>query len=526
MDASLSAMISSMQAMSAGSQAAPLNTAAGGTEGGESFGGILGGMMNVSAAETVTAQMIPQKAEEDAPADVIMSPQTENTLKNFISMYLAAKKDGSFVNADGSEMTAEQILEGLTESFGSLGSGQITKLASFSAEMETALFGGSDNDDKKDSAGDVLAGLITNIDMERFKLSLEEEDESVKSMYAAFSSVIITNDTSDVQFTLSPETEQLIADIKNAEESVITELSEDLKSVLEAYMSDMSDKDAQTVKSFMNELENAQDKLSAMTEELDLQVVSYKENNGSGNSADNRPADDLREMFGFARHIKTADAEKDIPRIELSFGTENTGNTENTAQAADAQAAELAAADMQKVQAEADPVQVFGSEKAAAENISTQTAEQIMDKLMGRIDADGTKELVFKLDPDGLGQIAVKLIKDTDGNVSVTLAAQNDSVAELLSKNTDALTSMLSEKGSNVSTVNVVTAAEAGQYLDFDMNGGQNMFFANGTQQRNGRRGGFSLSEDGEDDAVTEIVGTDTAVNDYIQREAMLWTTA
>ncbi|MBQ8568080.1 MAG: flagellar hook-length control protein FliK [Oscillospiraceae bacterium] len=521
MDASLSAMISNMQAMAAGNAAAPVNTAAQGTaaEGGESFGGILGGMMNVSAAEVVTAQAIPEKAEEEAAADMIMSPQTENALKNFISMYLAAKKDGSFVNADGTEMTAEQILEGLTESFGSLGSGEITKLASFSMEMETALFGGSKNDDEKDSAGDVLAGLITNIDMERFKLSLEEENDSVKSMYAAFSSVIITNDTSDVQFTLSPETEQLIADIRNAEETVITELSEDLKNTLEAIMADMPEEDAQTVRSFMNELENAQDKLSDMPDTSEVQVVSVKESgaeNAEGQTAEN----DLRDMFGFGRFVRQTDTEKAVPKIDLSLGTDNASQT------VDANAADAAAAELQNVPVETDPVTVFGSEENAADNICRQTTEQIMDKLMGRINENGTKELVFRLDPEGLGQIAVKLTKDTDGNLSVTLAAQNDSVAELLTKNTDSLSSMLTDKGSNVTSVNVVNAAEAGQYLDFDMNGGQNMFFANGTQQRNGRRGGFSLSSEGEEDNIAEISGIETAADDYIAKEAMLWTTA
>lgn len=524
MDASLSAMISNMQAMAAGNAAAPVNTAAQGTaaEGGESFGGILGGMMNVSAAEVVTAQAVPEKAEEEAAADMLMSPQTENALKNFISMYLAAKKDGSFVNADGTEMTAEQILEGLTESFGSLGSGEITKLASFSMEMETALFGGSKNDDEKDSAGDVLAGLITNIDMERFRLSLEEENDSVKSMYAAFSSVIITNDTSDVQFTLSPETEQLIADIRNAEETVITELSEELKNTLEAIMADMPEEDAQTVRSFMNELENAQDKLSDMPEASGVQVVSVKES-GAENAEGQTAGNDLRDMFGFGRFVRQTDTGKAVPKIELSFGAENTSDA---SQAVDANAADAAAAELQNVPVENDPVTVFGSEENAADNICRQTTEQIMDKLMGRINDNGTKELVFRLDPEGLGQIAVKLTKDTDGNLSVTLAAQNDSVAELLTKNTDALSSMLNDKGSNVTSVNVVNAAEAGQYLDFDMNGGQNMFFANGTQQRNGRRGGFSLSAEGEDDNIAEISGIDTAADDYIAKEAMLWTTA
>lgn len=154
------------------------------------------------------------------------------------------------------------------------------------------------------------------------------------------------------------------------------------------------------------------------------------------------------------------------------------------------------------------------------------TVEQILARLEETNIREGsTREIVVKLTPETLGEITVRIAKDVTGAVEITLAAQNRDVAELISSRASELAQSLSDKGTAVSSVNVVDPAQSGQNLAFDMSGGQNSF--NFRQQDlgyhfDGRRN-FSADDDG-DGTVEAVSAADSTDNNiFVSKEAKLW---
>ncbi|MBQ4311732.1 MAG: hypothetical protein II773_09085, partial [Oscillospiraceae bacterium] len=85
------------------------------------------------------------------------------------------------------------------------------------------------------------------------------------------------------------------------------------------------------------------------------------------------------------------------------------------------------------------------------------------------------------------------------------------------------LVQMLSQRNESEVSVNVVDPTSAGQYLEFDMNGG--MYGHSGERASGGRRSGARFSLD--DDEEEEISGVSAVSSEQnIPKEAKLWTTA
>lgn len=155
------------------------------------------------------------------------------------------------------------------------------------------------------------------------------------------------------------------------------------------------------------------------------------------------------------------------------------------------------------------------------------TVEQLLAKLEENgFNGSGTRELVVKLTPETLGEITVRIAKDVTGAVEITLAAQNRDVSELISSRASELAQSLADKGTAVSSVNVVDPAQSGQNLAFDMSGGQNAF--NFRQQDLGyhfdgsRR--FSEEDDDGDGTVEAVSAADSIDNNiFVSKEAKLW---
>ena len=122
-----------------------------------------------------------------------------------------------------------------------------------------------------------------------------------------------------------------------------------------------------------------------------------------------------------------------------------------------------------------------------------------------------------------LGEITVKIEKAADGAVSITFAAQNRDVNELIADRSAQLAQALSDKGTQVSSINVVEPAQSGQNLAFDMSGGQNAFsFRQQGMGEHHRTGSIGNDSEEEDELTVGGISQDTDA-DYIAKEAKLW---
>lgn len=155
------------------------------------------------------------------------------------------------------------------------------------------------------------------------------------------------------------------------------------------------------------------------------------------------------------------------------------------------------------------------------------TVEQLLAKLEeNSFNGSGTRELVVKLTPETLGEITVRIAKDVTGAVEITLAAQNRDVSELISSRASELAQSLADKGTAVSSVNVVDPAQAGQNMAFDMSGGQNAFNFRQQDLRFNFDGSRRFSEEDDDgDGTVEAVSAADSIdsNIFVSKEAKLW---
>lgn len=219
---------------------------------------------------------------------------------------------------------------------------------------------------------------------------------------------------------------------------------------------------------------------------------------------------------------------EDAPRV-VSETAETLSEKENTSgldgNREDSIAPEfVAAADKTLPANEADiPAE---TEKSVPED-RYNTVEQLLAKIEeNSFSGSGTRELVVKLTPETLGEITVRIAKDVTGAVEITLAAQNRDVSELISSRASELAQSLSDKGTAVSSVNVVDPAQAGQNMAFDMSGGQNAFNFRQQDLRfnfDGNRR-FSAEDDDADGTVEAVSAADSIdSNIFVSKEAILW---
>lgn len=502
---SLSMVIGNLKAMAGGMPDA--SSAMGDVQAqGASFGDILGGFMSAGkadAAEEIIPDVQPEVKEE--AEETLLSPQAENALKNLIAGY--------FKSVSGDNVSEEDIVNKLTEMLKKLDGGTFSELAAFSAEIQTSLFG--DGSDGEKSPKDVLSELFEKYLPEKEEKT-EETDNIVlgayASAYAALAAAVVEAPAADTAVTennvgaveAAAETEITAAQAKDmiasADDSSAEMFVQTFSQAVEAVLSEkMADGETEQNE---NSPENGE-------QHQDMQVVIEKPES----TADTHPAKELAERFSYARPVISEKSEADIPRIKLdnddvsadmiSAMTRNTA-AENTADIPEAE------------------VPVFSSEEEAAENVNFQTAEQILDRITQTSNGD-THEIIVRLNPRSLGQIAVKITKSAEGAVDISMAAQSGDVARLLDVHKGELAQLLADKGSEVNTVNVVNPSEAGHYLGFEMNGGQNPFlFGGGAQSRHGSGVVGSSEEEDTDDGIEAV----SAEKIYISQEARLWTTA
>ena len=502
---SLSMVIGNLKAMAGGMPDA--SSAMGDVQAqGASFGDILGGFMSAGkadAAEEIIPDVQPEVKEE--AEETLLSPQAENALKNLIAGY--------FKSISGDDVSEEDIVNKLTEMLKKLDGGTFSELAAFSAEIQTSLFG--DGSDGEKSPKDVLSELFEKYLPEKEEKT-EETDNIIlgayASAYAALAAAVVEAPAADTAVTennvgaveAAAETEITAAQAKDmiasADDSSAEMFVQTFSQAVEAVQSEnMAD----------GETEQNENSPEKGEQHQDMQVVIEKPES----TADTHPAKELAERFSYARPVISEKSEADIPRIKLdnddvsadmiSAMTRNTA-AENTADIPEAE------------------VPVFSSEEEAAENVNFQTAEQILDRITQTSNGD-THEIIVRLNPRSLGQIAVKITKSTEGTVDISMAAQSGDVARLLDVHKGELAQLLADKGSEVNTVNVVNPSEAGHYLGFEMNGGQNPFlFGGGAQSRHGSGVVGNSEEEDTDDGIEAV----SAEKIYISQEARLWTTA
>ena len=504
---SLSMVIGNLKAMAGGMPDA--SSAMGDVQAqGASFGDILGGFMSAGkadAAEEIIPDVQPEVKEE--AEETLLSPQAENALKNLIAGY--------FKSVSGDDVSEEDIVSKLTEMMKKLDGGTFSELAAFSAEIQTSLFG--DGSDGEKSPKDVLSELFEKYLPEKEEEKTEETDNIIlgayASAYAALAAAVVEAPAAETAVTennvgaveAAAETEITAAQAKDmiasADDSSAEMFVQTFSQAVEAVQSEKT-ADGETEQN-ENSPENGE-------QHQDMQAVIEKPEN----TAEAHPAKELAERFSYARPVISEKSEADIPRIKLdsdddvsadmvSAMTRNTA-AENTADIPEAE------------------VPVFSSEEEAAENVNFQTAEQILDRITQTSNGD-THEIIVRLNPRSLGQIAVKITKSAEGAVDISMAAQSGDVARLLDVHKGELAQLLVDKGSEVNTVNVVNPSEAGHYLGFEMNGGQNPFlFGGGAQSRHGSGVVGSSEEEDTDDGIEAV----SAEKIYISQEARLWTTA
>ena len=522
-------------------------------DGGEgNFGSILGGMMNGGNAASADVTDAAAVAAETVPADgmtAVMSDASRNALTNLIAVYYKAAENGT---------DSEGIMTQWSELLGNLDGGVISDLAGFSAELETALFGGSRYDDGEEkSAADIFSGMLD--------VMSDDDDGKDKELTAAlaiagqsgFSFAELVN-----AFSAPVQTEEyFVTEAVGAAESAVT----DSKAILND-PSEMLKSAAETVKNADDSMAEGFSALLSeavkehMPERTEI-VTEVRTENTEAVIAKPDTAESLAANGRIVRRELDGTDNGEMPRIM----PENTDTAEKpealdqpVAAAEDAVPQEnKAAADTeisavkvteQEVTDEEKPVDDRIAAVAAAQtdtagsvrtvytgstdnteaaeqtgrSVNIQTAEQILAKLSDSPET-GEKRLTIKLDPHSLGEIEVNIVKSESGAVTVTLAAHNESTARLLGERSSELVQMLSQRNESEVSVNVVDPTSAGQYLEFDMNGG--MYGHSGERASGGRRSGARFSLD--DDEEEEISGVSAVSSEQnIPKEAKLWTTA
>lgn len=507
---SLSMVIGNLKAIMAGGMP-DVSSAMGDVQAqGVSFGDILGGFMNTGksmAADEIIPDVQPEVKEE--VEETLLSPQAENALKNLIAGY--------FKSVSGDDVSEEDIVNKLTEMLKKLDGGTFSELAAFSAEIQTSLFG--DGSDGEKSPKDVLSELFEKYLPEEKEEKTEETDNIILGAYAsAYAALAAAAAETPAAETAVTENNNVGAVEAAAETEITAAQAKDMIASADDSSAEMF------VQTFTQAVETVQSEKTADGEteqnenspengepQQEMQAVVEKPES----TAEAHPAKELAERFSYARPVISEKSEADIPRIKLDSDDEisagmvsaMTRNTaaENTADIPEADAP------------------VFSSEEEAAENVNFQTAEQILDRITQTSNGD-THEIIVKLNPRSLGQIAVKITKSAEGAVDISMAAQSGDVARLLDVHKGELAQLLADRGSEVNTVNVVNPSEAGHYLGFEMNGGQNPFlFGGGAQSRHGSGAiGGGSEEDDTDDGIEAV----SAEKIYISQEARLWTTA
>lgn len=494
-----------------------------GVSDGSSFKGILGGLMSTptdSAADISVAQVFsPEELSADSVTVEVMSESTETALKYLVGSYLqsAAKSADSektgntnlfdFLFTDSTDNEDTDYTDIWQTLFDSLTSADITQISNFSAELSTALFGGGKDDEK--SSGDVLAGLFENIDISRMKLKSDVKyDDTTLSALAAggmFSFVSFAD--------ISPENEteqqldtQLAALIGAADEETIGQLAEQLAQAISAVQAVNAE-----AESFAGEM------VTVRPENVEAASQTAPPEAQTADIGEDMTQNVTFISFASKRLVRAADisaedgaviesSERVLPKI----GTDELSD-------------EAAAAELGQHAGTAE-VQLPEETDSIPEETQFKTMEQIIARLEEQ--ADGfteSKELVIRLTPETLGEITVKIEKAADGAVSVTFAAQNRDVNELIADRSAQLAQALSDKGAEVSSINVVEPAQSGQNLAFDMSGGQNAFsFRQQGMGEHHRTNGMNLDSEEEDDlSIGEVSQTTEA--DYIAKEAKLW---
>ena len=522
-------------------------------DGGEgNFGSILGGMMNGGNAASADVTDAAAVAAETVPADgmtAVMSDASRNALTNLIAVYYKAAENGT---------DSEGIMTQWSELLGNLDGGVISDLAGFSAELETALFGGSRYDDGEEkSAADIFSGMLD--------VMSDDDDGKDKELTAAlaiagqsgFSFAELVN-----AFSAPVQTEEyFVTEAVGAAESAVTDskaILNDPSAMLKSAAETVKNADDSMAEGFSALLSEAVKE--HMPERTEI-VTEVRTENTEAVIAKPDTAESLAANGRIVRRELDGTDNGEMPRIM----PENTDTAEKpealdqpVAAAEDAVPQEnKAAADTeisavkvteQEVTDEEKPVDDRIAAVAAAQtdtagsvrtvytgstdnteaaeqtgrSVNIQTAEQILAKLSDSPET-GEKRLTIKLDPHSLGEIEVNIVKSESGAVTVTLAAHNESTARLLGERSSELVQMLSQRNESEVSVNVVDPTSAGQYLEFDMNGG--MYGHSGERASGGRRSGARFSLD--DDEEEEISGVSAVSSEQnIPKEAKLWTTA
>lgn len=526
-------------------------------DGGEgNFGSILGGMMNGDNAASADVTDAAAVVAETVPADgmtAVMSDASRNALSNLIAVYYKAAEN---------DTDSEVIMAQWSELLENLDGGVISDLAGFSAELETALFGGSRYDDGEEkSAADIFSGMLD--------VMADDDDTGDKELTAAlaiagqsgFSFAELVNAFSAPGQTEEYFVTEAVGSAGNAgtdSTEILSDPSEMLKSAAET-VKNADDSMAEGFSALLSEAvkERSPERTEIITE---VRTEVRTENTGSvlakPDTAESLAANSRivrRDVDGgdndeMPRIMpeNTDIAEKTIVSDQSLAAAEDTAPKENTAalyaDISEGKVTEQEVTDEEKpvderiAAAAAGQTDTAGSVRTVytgrtdsaddaeqtGRSVNVQTAEQILSKLSDSPET-GEKRLTIKLDPHSLGEIEVNIVKSESGAVTVTLAAHNESTARLLSERSSELVQMLSQRNESEVSVNVVDPTSAGQYLEFDMNGG--MYGHGGERASGGRRSGagFSLDED-EEEEISGVSAVSSEQN--IPKEAKLWTTA
>lgn len=518
--------------------------------GGDSFKGILGDMMN-SVKDTPEAEVFaPEQFSADVVTEEVMSESTETALKYLVGSYLqsAARFDDSgetgniqlfdFLFTDGTDISDSDYTDMWQQIFDSLTSTDISQISSFSAELSTALFGGGKDGEK--SSGDVLAELFDNIDIERMKAQSKDSERILDLAAAAaggFSSLISFADISPEKEEETQLDMQLTALMGAADDVTVEELASELAEAVSAAAQKLAAEGTANVEKSDEGFEGMVSETIAADIIPDTEDISAKDTAPADKP---RTAEKTGTVHGQLTDTETADiAEPEITFISFArrnvrtagiseedgIVTEDSGKTLPRIVTDTDEADDNAPAAENILPGQQTTAPVSTDEKTEApEETGFKTMEQIIEKLEEQ--AEGfteSRELVIKLTPETLGEITVKIEKAADGAVSVTFAAENRQVNELIADRSAQLAQALSDKGTEVSSVNVVEPAQSGQDLAFDMSGGQNAF--NFRQQGMGqhqRTDGVRFDGEEEDDISVSGIAESTEA-DYVAKEAKLW---
>lgn len=303
------------------------------------------------------------------------------------------------------------------------------------------------------------------------------------------------------------------------------------------------------------------DSLTEIAENIGMRSVSVKQNVSSEANAAVIPDTGLKDLYLSMRSFaKTSRNDTETPFV---FETNTAVPAENAAKSEEAPSV-MTSEEVQTEAAQAKETAEILPEKENAEELAENRSDNIppefaaaadktfpaneadipaeaeksvpedryntVEQLLARIEENsfegkGTRELVVKLTPEALGEITVKIAKDATGAVEITLAAQNRDVSELISSRASELAQSLADKGTAVSSVNVVDPAQAGQNMAFDMSGGQNAFNFSQQDLRFNFDGSRRFSDDDDGDGTVEAVSAEDSTdnNIFVSKEAKLW---